>query len=144
VTNQAGIGRGMFGWDMFKTVQRAINDRLAREGARVNAVYATAHHPNGVGEFAHPNHPARKPNPGMLLRASAALDIDLAASWLAGDKLSDMETAKNAGLAGGLHVLTGHGRSERDRIIQWRTDNNFNVRLGGSLIEAMQLSILAP
>jgi D-glycero-D-manno-heptose 1,7-bisphosphate phosphatase len=143
VTNQAGIGRGMFGWDVFRTVQQTINQRLAREDAHIDAVYAAPHHSEGVGEFAHPNHPARKPNPGMLLRAAAALDIDLAASWLAGDKLSDMEAAKNAGLAGGLHVLTGHGRSERDRILQWRTDNSFDVRLGGSLIEAMQLSILA-
>lgn len=46
--------------------------------------------------------------------------MDLAASWLAGDKLNDMQAAKNADLASGLHVLTGHGRSERVKSLQGR------------------------
>jgi D-glycero-D-manno-heptose 1,7-bisphosphate phosphatase len=125
-------------------VQQAIIERLTYEGARVDALYATPHHPEGLPEFLHPNHPARKPNPGMLLRASAALTIDLAASWLVGDKLSDMETAKNAGLAGGLHVLTGHGRSEREKVLEWRASRSFDVRFGESLIDAMCLPLLRP
>jgi D-glycero-D-manno-heptose 1,7-bisphosphate phosphatase len=140
VTNQAGIGRGLLTWDVFRSVQQAITERLAGEGARIDAVYATPHHAEGVHEFIHP---ARKPNAGMLLRASAALTIDLAASWLVGDKLSDMETAKNAGLAGGLHVLTGHGRSEREKVLKWKESNSFDIRLGESSIDAMRLPVLA-
>jgi D-glycero-D-manno-heptose 1,7-bisphosphate phosphatase len=143
VTNQAGIARGMLDWGVFRTVQQAINDRLAQEGAQVDAVYAAPHHPDGIGEFIHPNHLARKPNPGMLLRASTALKIDLAASWFVGDKLSDMETAKNAGLAGGLHVLTGHGHSEREKVLKWKASNSFDIRLGESSIDAMRLPVLA-
>ena len=48
VTNQAGIGRGYYGWAEFKTVQQAIVAALAREGARLDAVYACAHHPEGA------------------------------------------------------------------------------------------------
>src|SRR5271155_4273592 len=59
VTNQAGIGRGYYGWAEFGAVQNAIASALAAAGARIDAVYACPHHPEGQGAFAHPNHPAR-------------------------------------------------------------------------------------
>ena len=96
VTNQAGIGRGYYGWAEFKTVQQAIAASLADDGAQFDAVYACAHHPQGRDGFAHPDHPARKPNPGMLLRAASDLAIDLKASWLVGDKATDVEFRQNA------------------------------------------------
>src|SRR5262249_59404752 len=86
---------------------------VAVEGARFDAVYACPHHRDGKGAWAHPDHPARKPNPGMFQRAAAALDIDLSRSWLVGDRVTDIEAAKRAGLAGALHVLTGYGRAGR-------------------------------
>src|SRR5262249_43011180 len=61
VTNQSGIGRGYYGWAEFKSVQDAIFASLAIEGARIDAVYACAHHPQAEGLLAHPDHPARKP-----------------------------------------------------------------------------------
>jgi histidinol-phosphate phosphatase family protein len=66
VTNQAGIGRGKFGWAEFASVQEAIAAALAAQGARWDAVYACPHHPSAKGIFGHPDHPARKPNPGMI------------------------------------------------------------------------------
>jgi len=54
VTNQAGIGRGYYGWSEFKAVQQAIVFTLVAEGARLDAVYACPHHPEGRDEFAHP------------------------------------------------------------------------------------------
>src|SRR6266566_3663937 len=113
VTNQSGIGRGHYGWSEFKSVQDAIITSLAAEGARIDAVYACAHHPQAQGDLAHPDHPARKPNPGMLLQATAALALDLKSSWLIGDKADDIEAAKRAGIAGALQVATGHGNVER-------------------------------
>ena len=113
VTNQAGIGRGYYGWRDFAAVQEAILGALAAAGARIDAIFACAHHPAGNPPYAHPNHPARKPNPGMLLRAAQALDLDLGRSWLIGDKTIDLEAARAAGLAGALHVLTGHGAAQR-------------------------------
>src|SRR5215510_5288285 len=113
ITNQSGVGRGYYGWAEFRAVQEAIQSAIAAEGAHFDAVYACAHHCDGQGAFAHPDHPARKPNPGMLQRAAAALDVDMARSWLVGDHASDIEAAKRAGLAGALHVLTGHGPGER-------------------------------
>ena len=59
VTNQSGIGRGYYGWAEFKSVQDAIIASLAAEGARIDAVYACAHHPQAEGLLAHPDHPAQ-------------------------------------------------------------------------------------
>ena len=143
VTNQAGIGRGYYGWAEFKTVQRAIVAALARDGARLDAVYACAHHPQGRDSFAHPDHPARKPNPGMLLQAAADLAIDLKTSWLVGDKATDVESAKRAGLAGALQVATGHGIAERENVTELAT-SSFQVRFGQSIADAMKLPILLP
>ena len=73
VTCQAGIGRGYYGWRDFAAVPEAILGALAAAGARVDAIFACAHHPAGNAPYARPDHPACKPNPGMLLRATRAL-----------------------------------------------------------------------
>jgi D-glycero-D-manno-heptose 1,7-bisphosphate phosphatase len=140
VTNQAGIGRGYYGWVEFRAVQEAIQSALAQEGAHFDGVYACPHHRDGQGAFAHPDHPARKPNPGMLQRAAAALDIDMARSWLVGDRAMDVEAAKRAGLAGALHVLTGYGQSERAAAMAL-SGPRFDVRGATSIADALALPL---
>jgi D-glycero-D-manno-heptose 1,7-bisphosphate phosphatase len=142
VTNQAGIGRGYYGWDDFVAVQNAIASRLETAGARLDAVYACPHHPHGSGAFHHLDHPARKPNPGMILRAASDLALDLRRSWLVGDKASDLEAAKRAGLAGGQLVMTGYGETERPRAVALAAAD-FEVRFGQSIAEALSLPVLA-
>jgi D-glycero-D-manno-heptose 1,7-bisphosphate phosphatase len=115
VTNQAGIGRGHFGWQEFIDVQEAILDALADNGAYVNAVFACPHHSEGQPPYNHKDHPARKPNPGMLLAAAEVMPIDLSDSWIVGDRAGDMGAAKNAGCAGGVHVKCGHGSAAGER-----------------------------
>jgi D-glycero-D-manno-heptose 1,7-bisphosphate phosphatase len=141
VTNQAGIARSYYGWKEFAAVQAAILTTLGAEGARVDAVYACAHHPDGEGDFRHPDHPARKPNPGMLLRAAADLGLDLAKSWLVGDKAIDIEAAQRAGLAGAMQLLTGHGKAEREHAAALGA--RFDVRFGRSIADAFALPLLA-
>jgi D-glycero-D-manno-heptose 1,7-bisphosphate phosphatase len=143
VTNQSGIGRGYYGWTEFKSVQDAIIALLAAEGVRIDAVYACAHHPEAKGVLAHPDHPARKPNPGMLLQAASDLALDLKASWLVGDKASDIETAKRASIAGALQVATGYGAAERQFAAKLASPN-FEVRFGQSIADAITLPILKP
>src|SRR6202041_1927317 len=84
ITNQAGIGRGYYGWREFAVVQNALTRALESQGAFLDAVYACPFHPDGKGAFAHPDHPARKPNPGMILRAADDLGLHLDRSWLVG------------------------------------------------------------
>jgi D-glycero-D-manno-heptose 1,7-bisphosphate phosphatase len=115
VTNQAGIGRGIYGWPEFARVQRRIVAELAAAGAKLDAVYACPHHAEGRAPYDHPDHPARKPNPGMLSRAIEALTLDAGASWIVGDRASDLEAGRGADLGGGLHVLTGYGARPGER-----------------------------
>jgi D-glycero-D-manno-heptose 1,7-bisphosphate phosphatase len=119
ITNQSGIGRGMYGWKRFERVQQQIDRDLARLGARLDGVWACAAHPQGRGEFAHPSHPFRKPNAGMLYDAAERMHLELSRSWLVGDKPSDVEAGLRGGLAGICHVATGYGavtRAEADRL----------------------------
>jgi len=141
VTNQSGIGRGYYGWAEFKSVQDAIVASLATQGARIDAVYACAHHPEARGALAHPDHPARKPNPGMLLQAASALALTLKSSWLVGDKAEDIEAAKRAGIAGALLVATGYGKAERQRAAALASPT-FEVRFGRSIADAITLPLL--
>lgn len=115
VTNQAGVGRGLYDWRAFAAVQQVILSELAAAGAFVDAVYACSYHRPADAPHDHPDHPARKPNPGMLLRAARALPIDLASSWIVGDRASDVEAGRRAGIAGGIHVRAGHGLAPGER-----------------------------
>jgi len=113
VTNQAGIARGYFGWDQLVAVQQRLRQLLAAQGAVVDLTIACPYHSTGLAPFVHPDHPMRKPNPGMLQAAAAELWLDLAASVMVGDKVSDLEAGYAAGVGTVAHVLTGHGRAER-------------------------------
>lgn len=134
VTNQAGIGYGYYGWPEFARVQEKILSDLAAAGARVDAVLACPHHARGQPPYDHPDHPARKPNPGMLLRAARLLPLDLERSWIIGDRASDIEAGRNARLEGGIQVLTGHGSrdGETDKALAMATPA-FRVRQAASL-----------
>jgi D-glycero-D-manno-heptose 1,7-bisphosphate phosphatase len=140
VTNQAGIAYGKYGWEEFSVVQKKLLEELAKEGAFLDGVYACPHHQTGKPPFNHPDHPARKPNPGMLLKGARDLDIDLSASWLIGDKSSDILAAKNAGLAGAIHVKTGHGENKAEqKTAQAIIDDEFQVFCAPSIKEAAEL-----
>jgi len=141
VTNQSGVGRGYYGWGDFAAVQEAISSQLAVQGgAWLDAVYACPHHPTATGVFCHPDHPARKPNPGMLLRAAAALDLELRKSWLIGDRAVDIEAAKRAGLAGAMLVTTGYGKNDRMKA-KTLAAADFEVRFATSIADAPSLPI---
>lgn len=140
VTNQAGIGRGIFDWAAFCAVQEAMLDALAGEGAYVNAVFACPHIAGGKAPYGVADHPARKPGPGMLHAAADMLPIDLQGSWIIGDRASDIDAAKRAGCAGGVHVLAGHGseKGERGRAEALRT-LSFEVKGAKGIMDAGDL-----
>lgn len=108
VTNQSGIGRGKYGWTDFAAVMSRMGTLLAVENARIDAVYASPHHEQALGEYAVADHPERKPNPGMLLRAAEEHGLDLSRSWMVGDKALDIEAGRRAGCRVAL-VRTGYG-----------------------------------
>ncbi|MFN2481119.1 MAG: D-glycero-alpha-D-manno-heptose-1,7-bisphosphate 7-phosphatase [Pyrinomonadaceae bacterium] len=111
VTNQAGVARGYFKEDVITAVHDLLARELGREGARLDAVYYCPHHPS-VGEPPYRSEcGCRKPKPGLITRAAAEHNIDLARSWMVGDRYGDVELARNAGTRAAL-VLTGYGRGE--------------------------------
>jgi D-glycero-D-manno-heptose 1,7-bisphosphate phosphatase len=138
VTNQAGIGRGYYGWSEFAEVETALGRELARGGAAIDGVFACPYHREGIGSWAHPAHPCRKPRPGMLLAAARLMGLDLGRSWIVGDKLGDLIAGENAGLAGGIHVLTGHGVEHRPRVAAWKPER-FELRLVDSIGAALDV-----
>lgn len=108
VTNQSGIGRGKYDWQDFAAVMSRMDSLLALEKAWIDAVYASPHHEHALGEYAVADHPERKPNPGMLVRAAEEHDLDLSRSWMVGDKALDIEAGRRAGCKVAL-VRTGYG-----------------------------------
>jgi len=90
VTNQSGIGRGLFREADFERFQARLLADLARAGVRIERTYHCPHRPDeGCA--------CRKPSPGMLWRARDELGADLAASWVIGDGAVDVELAAQAG-----------------------------------------------
>lgn len=103
VTNQSGVARGYFTEARMNAFNDALVRKIAANGARIGAVYACPFHKDAAEpKYFHPDHPDRKPNPGMILRAIADHDIDPARSFLIGDRQSDLEAARRAGMPGFL------------------------------------------
>ncbi|HWE46478.1 MAG TPA: HAD family hydrolase [Caulobacteraceae bacterium] len=101
ITNQSGVARGLFSLAEMDAFHALMRGALAAEGAEIDALYACPYLPDApVAEYSHPDHPDRKPNPGMILRAIEELDLDPDRSILIGDKDSDMEAARRAGVTG--------------------------------------------
>ena len=101
VTNQSGVARGMLDVETMHGFNALLVERLGEAGARIDAVYACPFHADAVdARYRHPDHPDRKPNPGMLLKAITEHDLDPARSLMIGDQPSDMEAARRAGVAG--------------------------------------------
>ncbi len=105
ITNQAGIGRGYYTEDDFSRLTRWMLERFAERGIGIDRVYHCPYHPTaGIGEYRRDSFD-RKPNPGMILKAAEELRLDLARSVLVGDKESDLQAGRAAGLAHGLRLL---------------------------------------
>jgi D-glycero-D-manno-heptose 1,7-bisphosphate phosphatase len=135
VTNQAGIAHGYFDWSDFVKVESEVTQQLGREGAAVDAVFACPFHPQGLPPYQHGDHPWRKPNPGMLIEAACLMHIDISRSIMIGDNAQDLEAARSAGCAFGIHILTGHGRTYEPRSRTLATED-FAVRVATDAIEA--------
>ncbi|MGE3142557.1 MAG: FAD-dependent oxidoreductase, partial [Hyphomonadaceae bacterium] len=91
VTNQSGIGRGLFDEAAMHDFHAIMQRDLAAIGARIDAFYFCPYHEDAtIPAYRRADHPDRKPNPGMILRAAADCGIDLARSWLVGDSPSDL------------------------------------------------------
>lgn len=90
VTNQSGVARGLFPESRIHEVHAHLQMLLHQQSARIDACYYCPHGPDDACC-------CRKPKPGMLFRAAREQGIDLARSWMIGDKPSDVEAGQAAG-----------------------------------------------
>jgi D-glycero-D-manno-heptose 1,7-bisphosphate phosphatase len=115
ITNQSGVGRGMYSEEFVIRTHEVMAERLAAGGARVDAYYYCPHLADARVERYRIECDCRKPSPGMLRKAAADLHLDLRRSFAVGDKWTDVAVATAVG-AKGILVRTGYGRSsEADR-----------------------------
>ncbi len=111
VTNQSGVARGMFTLADVEEVHAEIRRQLQKFGTDIDGFYICPHHPEYDGDC-----DCRKPKPGLIFRAAAEHDIDLANSFMAGDKAADVVAGRNAGCRQAYLVLTGYGKKEQDKL----------------------------
>jgi D-glycero-D-manno-heptose 1,7-bisphosphate phosphatase len=112
VTNQAGVARGFFDEAFVRSVHAHLNTLLP-EAAVPDAYYFCPHHPEGTVAPYGVECRCRKPGPGMIEQAAADLDLDVARSFVVGDKWLDVGLANQAG-ARGILVRTGYGAEIAD------------------------------
>lgn len=97
VTNQAGVARGFYGIDDVGRVHAYIAEYLAKHDAHIDAFFYCPYHPDGIVDAFARMSDDRKPGPGMARAAAAALNLDLSASWVVGDRPEDMGLAEGVG-----------------------------------------------
>jgi D-glycero-D-manno-heptose 1,7-bisphosphate phosphatase len=115
VTNQAGVGRGLYGEADYALLTRHMRTLLRREGIVLDAVLHCPHPPQAARGDWRIACGCRKPAPGLILRAQAALRLDLARSVLIGDERSDLEAGRAAGVSRLVLVESGRPVAEDDR-----------------------------
>ena len=97
VTNQSGVARGLYGIDDVVRVHQHIEAHLALSDAHIDLFLYCPYHPAGIVEpFARASDD-RKPKPGMANAAASALNLDLTASWVVGDRPEDIGLANAVG-----------------------------------------------
>lgn len=116
VTNQSGIGRGLYTLADYRRVAAETERQLARVGMVVDATYFCPDGPGGD-----PRRTCRKPSPVMYRKAARDLDLELSNSYFIGDKRSDVLPARRLG-GTGILVRTGHGTMHADGL-----DDDFRV-----------------
>ena len=129
ITNQSGIGRGYYTLEDFQKLTEWKLDQLKKRGIAIHKVYYCPHSPESRCD-------CRKPSPKMLLDAQKQFDIDMKHSWMVGDKKSDIEAGKKAGVGKtvlvncqnipnqyGADFLIGQIKELEDLVRKYHNDN---------------------
>jgi D-glycero-D-manno-heptose 1,7-bisphosphate phosphatase len=116
VTNQSGVARGYFRESTVKAVHRKLQAILKNKGAAVDAFFYCPHYPGGKIKRYSKACDCRKPKTGMVKQALQKYKVDLRRSYVIGDKIDDLQLARNAKAAQGLLVRTGNGRMSEARL----------------------------
>lgn len=133
VSNQGAVALNWYTMEDIYAVEKRLCELLREEsGHAPDAFYYCPHHRKGVIPELSIFCENRKPAPGMLLKAAKEWDIDVKASFMIGDRLTDMQAGENAKCAKCCFVLTGHGRTDEEKVLQ---EGKFPVK--NNLLEAV-------
>jgi D-glycero-D-manno-heptose 1,7-bisphosphate phosphatase len=113
-TNQSGIAQGLFTESFVRDLHRHLTAQLARGGVRLDGIYYCPHHPEAKLAEYRAACTCRKPASGLLQQAAREHDLDLAQSYMIGDRWRDLIAGQATGTAGVL-VRTGYGDTEAQR-----------------------------
>ena len=134
-TNQSGIARGMLTEEDLDSIHAELRRQLGEKGAHLDAIYYCPFHPQGTVEKYTQESDLRKPKPGMLLKASEDLDLELSQCWMVGDSASDIEAGQRAGCRT-IRVRTAGETSQNSLASEVQAD--FTVR---NLVEAARIIV---
>ncbi len=132
VTNQSGVGRGLLTEDDLKDLHARLSASFIRHKARLDAIYYCPHYALSEDPRYRKECDCRKPKPGLARQAAAELGIDLANSYMIGDKTEDILFGMNVGAVSVL-VLTGSGR---ESLSQLREQNVAPAHVAAGILEA--------
>lgn len=117
VTNQSGLARGYYTEAEYLALTEALHQHLEVHGVKLDGVYHCPHHPKGTVHALAVDCDCRKPAPGMLVQAARELGLSLPDSLLIGDKPSDIEAARSAGLRHAYSVDSDNAEASADFTI---------------------------
>ncbi len=132
VTNQSGLARGVLTRDEVDAVNAEVVRRLAARGVPVAGVLVCPHYPDGVVPELSIRCRCRKPGTLLHARALAAHGLSARRSAVLGDKWDDVGAGVALGAAQ-AHVLTGHGREHRAKVVERAPDAILAASLAGAL-----------
>ncbi|MFY0599618.1 MAG: HAD-IIIA family hydrolase [Cyclobacteriaceae bacterium] len=111
-TNQSVVARNLCSIDELEYIHKKLDSELGADGAKLDQLYYCPYHPDKGYPEENPDykkeHPWRKPSPGMLLQGAEDFNINLAQSFMIGDRESDILAGKRAGCTT-IALKTGHG-----------------------------------
>jgi len=115
ISNQPGLAKDKFTMDIFKKIQKKMEQELAKTGSYLDGQYYCLHHPEGTNKEYTKACECRKPKPGLILKAAEKHDIDLANSWMIGDGVTDIKAGQNAGCK---TILIGRMKCELCNLLE--------------------------
>ena len=122
VTNQSGLARGFYTQQQYHQLTETYVQYLAAQRVFLDGVYFCPHHPKGAVPSLAKECDCRKPAPGMFHKAARELDISLSDSLMIGDKSSDVEAARAAGVG---HIFSVDSQNSRDGLNAIGADSHY-------------------
>ena len=117
ITNQSGISRGFYKWEDFHKVNERIIQLIGQPNP-IYSIYANSHIESNFNNW-------RKPNPNMIFKIADRFNLNLTKSILIGDRISDLQAGIRSGVRKLIHVETGHGKREKQKILESIDKNGF-------------------